>query len=153
VKTPENSNWPEINWEAGTVEGDPGYRYPYAGEEYRHEPAIDDPLPLGPGGAVVNPLSRPVAGWSEDDLRRVMASPVYLQPDRPGRARAHAMVRAWFERDAVTGPARVDATGRQVRERVAVAPTGGSCEVPVREHAREGGKVEVDAHCRARPAA
>jgi hypothetical protein len=130
------------------------YLYPYGGEEYRHEPAIDDPLPLGPGeAAVVNPLSRPVAGWSESDLRRVMASPAYLQPGHPGRARAHAMVRDWFEQDAAAGPARVDATGRRVSERaVAEAPTG-ACAVPVREHTREGGKVEVEAHCRARPAA
>lgn len=152
-KPPEEWNWPAIDWEGGIVDSDPNYVYPYGGEEYRHEPAIDDPLPLGPGKAVVSPLSRPVAGWSEDDLRRVMASAAYLQPNHPGRARAHAMVRAWFEQDAAIEPARADATGRQVRVRAAVVPVGGSCEVPVRDHTREGRKVEVEAHCRSRPAA
>jgi hypothetical protein len=33
-----------------------------------------------------------------------------------------------------------------------VARSGG-CSVPVRGHSREGGKVEVAAHCRAAPAA
>lgn len=63
------------------------------------------------------------------------------------------MVRDWFERDAVTEPARVDATGRQVRDRVAAVPSSSSCEVPVREHTRDSGKIEVEAHCRSRPAA
>src|SRR5919106_842999 len=148
---PSDWNWPGTDWINGRVPNPVPYVCPYGGEEYRYETVIDDPLPLGPAGAaLVNPLSRPVAGWSENDLRAVMASPAYLQPNYPGRARAHAMVRAWFERDTVAAPARVDATGRQVRERVAVPGAGGSCEVPVREHTREGGKIEVDAHCRTR---
>jgi hypothetical protein len=41
-----------------------------------------------------------------------------------------------------------------VRERAAAAaPTGGGCEVAVRERTRAGGKIAVEAHCRARPAA
>jgi hypothetical protein len=110
---PSGWNWPNTDWINGRVPNPVRYFYPYGGEEYRHEPAIDDPLPPAPGrAAVVNPLSRPVAGWSEDDLRGVMASPAYLEAGHPGRARAHAMVRAWFERDAATEPARLDATGR-----------------------------------------
>jgi hypothetical protein len=151
---PTDWNWPDIDWINGRVPNPVPYVYPYGGEEYRREPAIDNPLPLGPAGAaVVNPLSLPVAGWSEDDLRQVMASAAYQQPGHPGRPRAHAMVRAWFEQDAAIEPAQVDATGRQVRARMAAAPASGSCEVPVREHTREGGRVEVEAHCRARPAA
>ncbi|MGH6917406.1 MAG: DUF6973 domain-containing protein, partial [Geminicoccaceae bacterium] len=103
---PENWDWPEIDWEGGSVESNPLYRYPYGGEEHRHEPAIDDPRaildPAGPASDI-NPLSRPVASWNEDDLRRVMASPAYWQPSHPGRARAHAMVREWFERAERTG--------------------------------------------------
>jgi len=83
-----------------------------------------------------------------------MASPAYWQPNHPGRARAHPMVREWFERVVTSAPARVDAAGRRVPERMAtVVSAGGVCEVPVRLHAREGGKVEVEAHCRTRPAA
>ena len=148
---PEAWNWPHTNWESG-VDSDPTYRYPYGGEEHRHEPAIDV-LPLTPKDAAqVNPLARPVASWSEDDLRRLMASPAYLRPSEPGRARAHAMVREWFERAATTAPRRPDATGRQIRASTPDA-AGGACEVPVREHSRERGKVHVDAHCRARPGA
>jgi hypothetical protein len=62
------------------------------------------------------------------------------------------MVKSWFERQFGTGPARVDATGRPVREDLAVAGSGGSCAVPVRGHTRQGGKVEVAAHCRAKGA-
>jgi hypothetical protein len=151
-KSPAEWNWPATNWEDGTVDSDPTYRYPYGGEEHRHEPAIDDALPLNPEDAVeTNPLSRPVASWSEDDLCRVMASPAYWQPGHPGRARAHAMVREWFERGEGTGAAQGDATGRRGPEPRAAASA--ACEVPVRAHSRAGGKVEVAAHCRARPAA
>jgi hypothetical protein len=154
-KSPEEWNWPATNWEDGTVDSDPTYRYPYGAEEHRHEPAIDHPLPLSAEDAAeVNPLSRPVASWSEDDRQEVMASPAYWQPGHPGRARSHAMVREWFERAEGAGAARVDATGRRVREQGAAAtPTGGGCEVAVRAHARKGGKIEVEAHCRSRPAA
>lgn len=76
AKSPEQWNWPAIDWEGGFVDSDPNYRYRYDGEEYRHEPAIDDPLPLSSREAAkVGPLSRPAASWSEEDLRRVMASP------------------------------------------------------------------------------
>jgi hypothetical protein len=152
--SPEGWNWPDIDWINGQVPNPVSYKYPYGGEEHRHEPAIDDELPMNPEDAAeMNPLSRPVASWSDEDLRRVMASPAYLQPSHPGRARAHAMVREWFARAEDTGPARVDATGRRVPERaVAAAPAGGACEVPVQAHSRQGGKIEVDAHCRSRPA-
>ncbi|MGH6921338.1 MAG: hypothetical protein ACREJ0_26990, partial [Geminicoccaceae bacterium] len=53
-----------------------------------------------------------------------------------------------------TGAARVDATGRRVREQgAAAAPAGGACEVPVRAHSRADGKIDVEAHCRSRRAA
>ena len=47
------------------------YKYPYGGEEHRDEPATDDELPLNPrDSAQMNPLSRPGASWSDDDLRQ-----------------------------------------------------------------------------------
>jgi hypothetical protein len=63
------------------------------------------------------------------------------------------MVREWFER-AATAPARVDATGRRLAgPRPAAVPSGDACDVPVRAHSRAGGEVQVEAHCRSRPAA
>jgi hypothetical protein len=59
-------------------------------------------------------------------------------------AKPTPMVRQWFEQRVGPGPAPVDATGRIMAQ--------GACPVPVRAHAREGGKVHVQAHCRARPA-
>jgi hypothetical protein len=47
---PENSNWPEIDWEGGSVDSNPLYRYPYGGEQYRYEPAIDDPRAISRSG-------------------------------------------------------------------------------------------------------
>jgi len=62
---PESRNWPEIEWEGGSLDSNPLYRYPYGGEEHRHEPALDDELPLNPQDAAqMNPLSRPMASWS-----------------------------------------------------------------------------------------
>jgi hypothetical protein len=83
-----------------------------------------------------------------------MASPAYLQPGHPGRARAHAMVRDWFAEAKARQSARTDATGRRFPERAtAMSSANGACEGPVRAHSRAGGKVEVEAHCRSRPAA
>jgi hypothetical protein len=154
-KPPSGWNWPNIDWIGGRVPNTVPYHYPYGGEEHRHEPAIDDLLPLNPEDAAqMNPLSWPVASWSEDDLRQVMTSPAYWQPGHPGRARAHAMVREQFERAETATPARVDSSGRRVPEpRAAAASAGGACEVPVQAHTRTGGKVEVEAHCRSRPVA
>jgi len=64
------------------------------------------------------------------------------------------MARNWFAQVVGDGPIRVDTTGRQVREPAGDgASGGGACEVSVRAHCREGGKVEVDVHGRSRPAA
>jgi hypothetical protein len=150
----ESWNWPETDWINGRVPLDPPYEYPYGSGKWRLF-GIGDPGPiLDPAGPVsaVNPLLRPVETWSEDDLRRVMASPAFLRPGDPSRAQAQAMVRAWFERSFGTGPIRLDATGRPVREEHATARSGAS-PVAVRAHTRQGGKVEVAAHCRTRPAA
>jgi hypothetical protein len=87
---------------------------------------LDDPIPMAlEQGAAVNPQSRPVASWSEDDLRRVMASPVYWQPSHRGRARAHAMVREWFEHAEASAAGRADASGRSVPEPGAAAEPAG----------------------------
>jgi hypothetical protein len=150
---PSQWNWPNVDWIKGRVPNPVPYEYPYGGEEHRHEPTIDDPVPMAQG-AEVNPLSRPVASWSKEDLRRVMASPAYWQPGHPGRARAHAMVPEWFERAEASAAGRAHATRRSVPEQgTAAEPAGGGCEVPVRGHTRKGGEIEVDAHCRSRPAA
>jgi hypothetical protein len=108
-------NWPQTDWINGRVPNPVPYKYPYGGEEHRHEPTIDDPLPLNPENAAeMNPLSRPVASWSEDDLRRVIPSAAYLQPSHPGRARSARdgarVVRAG--RGAATGPHRCDRATR-----------------------------------------
>jgi hypothetical protein len=100
------------------------------------------------------PLNLPLANWTEEDVRTVLNSPAYHRPDHPRRAEAERKVRAWFERRFGTGPVAVDATGRALRGGGATAGTaGGACPVPVRAHSRKGGKVEVGAHCRLRPAA
>jgi hypothetical protein len=99
--------------------------------------------------AAAHPLERPVETWSEQDVRAVLSSPAYLEPQHPRREQAQRLIRAWFERRFGTGPARVDATGRRVREDHA---RSGDCPVPVRAHTRGGGKVEVGAHCRTRHA-
>jgi hypothetical protein len=91
---PESRNWPEIEWEGGSLDSNPLYRYPYGGEEHRHEPALDDELPLNPQDAAQTPrrgADEPtLAAGGElepEDLRRVMASPACWQPNHPGRAR------------------------------------------------------------------
>jgi hypothetical protein len=154
-RPPSEWNWPRTDWINGQVPNPRPYKYPYGGEEYRHEPRIDDPVPMAlEQGAAVNPLSRPVASWSKEDLRRVMASPAYWQTSHPGRAQAHAMVREWFKRAEASAAGRAHATRRSVPEQgTAAEPAGGGCEVPVRGHTRKGGEIEVDAHCRSRPAA
>ncbi len=103
--------------------------------------------------AAANPLDRPVETWSEQDVRAVLSSPAYLEPQHARREQARRLVRAWFERRFGAGPARVDATGRRVRDGESVARSDGDCPVPVRAHTRQGGEVEVAAHCRATPAA
>jgi hypothetical protein len=102
--------------------------------------------------ATAHPLDRPIATWSEQDVRSVLNSPAYLAPQDARYAQAQRLVGAWFERRFGTGAARVDATGRRVREEDAMARSGG-CPVPVRAHTRQDGNVDVAAHCRATPAA
>jgi hypothetical protein len=96
--------------------------------------------------AAAHPLERPVETWSEQDVRMVLNSSAYLEPGHAKREQAQRMIRAWFERRFGIGP------GRPVRGGEAVARSGG-CPVPVRAHTRQGGKIEVETHCRAAPAA
>jgi hypothetical protein len=103
--------------------------------------------------AAANPLDRPVETWTEQDVRTVLNAPAYLEPQHARREEAQRMIRAWFEQRFGTGPALADATGRLVRAEPAVTRSGGSCPVSVRAHTREGGKVDVAAHCRATLAA
>lgn len=84
---------------------------------------------------------------TEDEIARLMASPAYWQTDHPDRARTHARVRGLFERAHGTEPVARDVAGRQIAGR-----SDGNCPVDVRAHAREGGKVRVEAHCRSMPA-
>ncbi|MGH6898997.1 MAG: hypothetical protein ACREJ5_21035 [Geminicoccaceae bacterium] len=120
------------------------------GPEYRYR------SPEPPGGVMTepmgmakaaDPLARPVASWTEEDLRAAMNSPAYLEARHPKHREVQRDVRAWFERRFGTGPIPVDASGRAIQSAEA-----GACPVPVRAHSREGGKVKVDAHCRSIPA-
>lgn len=108
------------------------------------------------GGTPPDPLDRPVASWGEGDVRTVLNSPADLRSGHPRHREAQRMVRLWFEQEFGTGQVAPDASGRIVhdrpRRRSARATSQGTCPVPVRAHAREGGMVEVREHCRARPA-
>jgi hypothetical protein len=103
--------------------------------------------------AFAHPLDRPVETRSEQDVKTVLNAPAYLEPQHARREQAERMVRAWFEQRFGTDSTRADATGRLVRAEPAMAGSGRSCPVPVRAHTRQGGKIEVGAHCRATPAA
>jgi hypothetical protein len=86
--------------------------------------------------AAADPLDRLVETWSEQDVRTVLNSPAYLEPQHARREQAQRMVRAWFEQHFGTGPSRVDATGRLVRDGGAVARSGGGLPgVGARSHA------------------
>jgi hypothetical protein len=116
------------------------------GQDYRYPGRSGLEEPLGMAEAS-DPLDRPVASWTEEDVRAAMNSPAYLQPRHPKHRQVQRDVRAWFERRFGAGPISVDATGRPMRSAEA-----GGCPVPVRAHNREGGQVKVDAHCRSTPA-
>ena len=103
------------------------------------------------GTNATNPMERPIETWSEDDVRAVMASEAYQRSGAPGHDEAQENVRAWFEHFFGDGPDRRDAVGRPVDPApIRPIPTGGG-PVRVRAHAREGGKVAVDAYNRAPP--
>jgi hypothetical protein len=126
------------------------------GSEHRYDADEDDASPDEPSPRAsigADPLDRPVASWTEDDVRAVLSSPAYLRPQHPKRREAERKVRAWFERRFGTGPVAVDATGRAIRGGGATAGRVGACPVPVRAHSRDGGKIEVGAHCRSVPVA
>jgi hypothetical protein len=61
--------------------------------------------------AAAHPLDRPVETWSDQDVRRVLSSPAYLEPQHARREEAQRLIRAWFERRFGTGAARVDGDG------------------------------------------
>jgi hypothetical protein len=127
-----------------------------SGPEHRYDADEGDASPDAPSPRAStrdDPLDRPVASWTED-VRIVIGSPAYLEPQHSRRAEAERKVRAWFERRFSRGPVPVDATGRAIRDRGHTAVgTASACPVPVHAHSRDGGKVEVGAHCRSRPAA
>jgi hypothetical protein len=114
------------------------------GAEYRYlsKSRLEEPIGMAEGS---DPLDRPFARWTEEDVRTVMISPAYQQPRHPRRGQIQRDVRAWFEPRFGTGPIPVDATGRAMQSAEA-----GGCPVPVRAHNRS--KVEVRAHCRSVPA-
>lgn len=127
--------------------GGPAHRY----DADQGDASPDAPSPRAATGA--DPLDRPVASWTEADLRTVLNSPAYLQPRHPKRREAERKVRGWFERRFGTGPGAIDATGRALQNARETAGRTGACPVAVRAHSRKGGKVEVGAHCRSTPAA
>jgi hypothetical protein len=125
--------------------GGPEHRYEADSDGTPQEEAVRRPSRNG------DPLDRPVASWTEEDVRTVLGSPAYLRPQHPKHIETQARVRAWFEA-RFPGPVQVDATGRQKSDgNGAIASS--QCDIPVRAHARNADKVQVAAHCRARPAA
>ena len=127
--------------------GGPEYRY---GTD-RDDAAADAPSPRA--STATDPLDRPAASWTEEDVRTVLNSSAYLEARHPRQREAAGKVRAWFERRFGTGPVPADATGRAIPNTRAIAASAGACPVPVRAHSRKGGQVEVGAHCRSLPAA
>jgi hypothetical protein len=126
------------------------------GPEHRYDDDEGDAAPDAPSPCAStrdDPLDRPVASWTEDDVRIVIGSPAYLEPQHWRRAEAVRKVRAWFERRFGTGPIPIDATGRALQNARDTARRAGACPVAVRARSRKGGKVGVGAHCRSRPAA
>ena len=83
-----------------------------------------------------------------------MASPAYTQPGAPGRERAAAMVREWFEQNhAITAPdgsAPAAADGGTLATGPASGPGGSGGPVHVSSCAR--GNVQVRAYDRSAPA-
>ncbi|MGH6902193.1 MAG: hypothetical protein ACREIR_05585 [Geminicoccaceae bacterium] len=125
------------------------------GPEHRYDADEGDAVPDEPSPRAsisADPLDRPVASWTEDDVRAVLSSPAYLRPQHARRGEAERKVRAWFGRRFGTGPVPVDATGRAIRDAPARAGRAGACAVAVQAHSRGGGKVVVGAHCRSMPA-
>ena len=92
------------------------------------------------GGTPPSPLDRPIATWSQGDVRIVINSPAHLRSQHPRHTEAQRMVRLWFEKEFGTSSAAVDATGRMVRGRPGRRPErvakDGACQVPVRAHPR-----------------
>jgi hypothetical protein len=134
----------------------PTTRIEKGGPEHRYDADEDDASPgeRSPRASIsVDPLDRPVVSWTDDDVRTILNSPVYLRPQHPKRGETARKVREWFERRFGAGLVPVDATGRALPTARATAASAGTCPVPVRTYTRQGGKVEVDAHCRSRPAA
>jgi hypothetical protein len=119
------------------------------GAEHRYpgKSGLEEPMGMAEAS---DPLGRPVASWTEEDVRKAMNSPAYLQPRHPKHEQVQRGVRAWFERRFGTGPVPVDATGRPHGTRETSARAR-ACPVPVRAHNR--GEVEVRAHSRSVPAA
>jgi hypothetical protein len=111
------------------------------GAEHRYpgKSGLEEPMGMAEAS---DPLGRPVASWTEEDVRKAMNSPAYLQPRHPKHEQVQRGVRAWFERRFGTGPVPVDATGRPHGTRETSARAR-ACPVPVRAHNR--GEVEVRA--------
>jgi hypothetical protein len=109
---------------------------------------------IGGGGEGGGHLGeRPVASWTEADVRTAMTSLAYLDAQHPDHRQVQRDVRAWFGRRYGIGPVSTDATGRAVRRSSDAPPKADACPVQVRGYARDGGKVEVRAYCRERPTA
>jgi hypothetical protein len=110
----------------------------------------------GKGEASPDPLDRPVASWSQGDVRVVLNSPAYLRSAHPQHKDAQRLVRLWFEQEFGTAQVALDAPGRIVRgqpgRRSERAASQGACPIPVRAHSRDGGRIRVRGHCRAEPA-
>ena len=142
---PFELNWPDTDWVNGVQHL--SYDYPFGGEEHRYS------AESGSRADEIPALERAVGTWSEDDVRRVMASKAYQRSGSPEHEIARAKVREWFKSAYGDAPAPVDATGRLVTGGSAIRPSSGPAggSVHVAAHLREGGKVAVSAYDRSPP--
>lgn len=78
---------PKSEWSTETPKPDSG----------KSEPEQDSHAPTSQ-----RVLARPVDSWTQDDVRAVQNSKVYLRGDGPDRTAAFAKVRQWYERHATS---------------------------------------------------
>jgi hypothetical protein len=111
--TDGTAQWlPKSEWSTETPKPDSG--------KSEHEPDTRSPT-------AQRALARPVDSWTQDDVRAVQNSKMYLRGDGPDRTATFAKVRHWYERQTMneaaakqgTGPIRVHAYVRGDGTRVA----------------------------------
>jgi hypothetical protein len=117
----------------------------WKGDENRNADLIWPPPHLAKSSEVERILGRPPRTWTEEEMRKVQADPIYRNSNHPRQAEAFAAVRQWHEQryDKRKGSSSGRGNGRG-------AGAGGG-PVQVRSYARDDG-TKVDAHARSAPA-